>query len=87
MDRDPRIRLFIDIGTNCEIVLGGRDWLPGDGRPGRARVRGRRDPLGMRAADGADRSGDDHPDRDLKLHGNRPNTEPPACAAPALSTR
>ena len=23
MDRDPRVRLFIDIGTNCEIVLGG----------------------------------------------------------------
>ena len=27
MDRDARVRLFIDIGTNCEIVLGNRDWL------------------------------------------------------------
>ena len=27
MDRDSRTRLFIDIGTNCEIVLGNREWL------------------------------------------------------------
>ncbi len=27
MNRDARTRLFIDIGTNCEIVLGNRDWL------------------------------------------------------------
>ena len=27
MDRDARVRLFVDIGTNCEIVLGSREWL------------------------------------------------------------
>ena len=43
MDRDARVRLFVDIGTNCEIVLGNREWLLATAAPGRARVRGRRD--------------------------------------------
>ena len=38
MDRDPRIRLFIDIGTNCEIVLGGRDWLLATAAPAKRRA-------------------------------------------------
>ena len=45
MDRDKRTRLFIDVGTNCEIVLSDGDTHPrhrGAGRPG---VRGRRDPV------------------------------------------
>ena len=27
MDRDQRIRLFIDVGTNCEMILGNGDRL------------------------------------------------------------
>ena len=45
MDRDSRTRLFVDIGTNCEIVLGNRDWLLGTAAPGRAGLRGRGDPV------------------------------------------
>ena len=45
MDRDKRTRLFIDVGTNCEIVLSDGDTHPVHGRPRRAGVRGRRDPL------------------------------------------
>jgi len=67
MDRDPRIRLFIDIGTNCEIVLGGRDWLLADGRPRPGpRSRAPRCRCGCAPRRG-DRSGDDHPDRDLNF--------------------
>ena len=42
MDRDKRIRLFIDIGTNCEIVLGNGDWLLATAAPAGPGVRGRR---------------------------------------------
>ncbi len=45
MDRDARTRLFIDIGTNCEIVLGNRDWLLATAAPGRPGLRGRGHPL------------------------------------------
>ena len=45
MDRDKRTRLFIDVGTNCEIVLSDGDTHPVHRRAGRAGVRGRRDPL------------------------------------------
>jgi uncharacterized 2Fe-2S/4Fe-4S cluster protein (DUF4445 family) len=53
MDRDPRIRLFIDIGTNCEIVLGGRDWLLATAAPAGPAFEGASIRCGMRAADGA----------------------------------
>ena len=53
MDRDPRIRLFIDIGTNCEIVLGGRDWLLATAAPAGPAFEGAAIRCGMRAADGA----------------------------------
>ena len=45
MDRDRRIRLFIDIGTNCEILLASGDRLLATAAPGRAGVRGRGHPL------------------------------------------
>jgi uncharacterized 2Fe-2S/4Fe-4S cluster protein (DUF4445 family) len=45
MDRDKRTRLFIDVGTNCEIVLSDGDTILVDGRARRAGLRGRRDPL------------------------------------------
>jgi uncharacterized 2Fe-2S/4Fe-4S cluster protein (DUF4445 family) len=53
MDRDSRVRLFIDIGTNCEIVLGGRDWLLATAAPAGPAFEGASIRCGMRAADGA----------------------------------
>ena len=53
MDRDARIRLFVDIGTNCEIVLGNRDWLLATAAPAGPAFEGAAIRCGMRAADGA----------------------------------
>jgi uncharacterized 2Fe-2S/4Fe-4S cluster protein (DUF4445 family) len=67
MDRDPRIRLFIDIGTNCEIVLGGRDWLLATAAPAGPAFEGAAIRCGMRAADGAIEAVTITPDGDLDL--------------------
>jgi uncharacterized 2Fe-2S/4Fe-4S cluster protein (DUF4445 family) len=67
MDRDPRIRLFIDIGTNCEIVLGGRDWLLATAAPAGPAFEGASIRCGMRAADGAVEAVTITGDGDLKL--------------------
>jgi uncharacterized 2Fe-2S/4Fe-4S cluster protein (DUF4445 family) len=67
MDRDPRIRLFIDIGTNCEIVLGGRDWLLATAAPAGPAFEGASIRCGMRAADGAIEAVAVAEDGDLKL--------------------
>jgi uncharacterized 2Fe-2S/4Fe-4S cluster protein (DUF4445 family) len=67
MDRDPRIRLFIDIGTNCEIVLGGRDWLRATAAPAGPAFEGASIRCGMRAADGAIEAVEITGDGDLKL--------------------
>ena len=67
MDRDPRIRLFIDIGTNCEIVLGGRDWLLATAAPAGPAFEGAAIRCGMRAADGAIEAVTVTGDGDLKL--------------------
>jgi uncharacterized 2Fe-2S/4Fe-4S cluster protein (DUF4445 family) len=53
MDRDSRTRLFIDIGTNCEIVLGNDDWLLATAAPAGPAFEGAAIRCGMRAADGA----------------------------------
>ena len=53
MDRDPRVRLFVDIGTNCEIVLGNRDWLFATAAPAGPAFEGAAIRCGMRAAEGA----------------------------------
>jgi len=53
MDRDARVRLFVDIGTNCEIVLGNRDWLLATAAPAGPAFEGAAIRCGMRAADGA----------------------------------
>lgn len=53
MDRDPRTRLFIDIGTNCEIVLGNRDRLLATAAPAGPAFEGAAIRCGMRAAPGA----------------------------------
>jgi uncharacterized 2Fe-2S/4Fe-4S cluster protein (DUF4445 family) len=67
MDRDPRIRLFIDIGTNCEIVLGGRDWLLATAAPAGPAFEGASIRCGMRAADGAVEAVAITEDGDLRL--------------------
>ncbi|MGH3293306.1 MAG: ASKHA domain-containing protein [Trebonia sp.] len=67
MDRDPRIRLFIDIGTNCEIVLGGRDWLLATAAPAGPAFEGASIRCGMRAADGAIEAVAVTEDGDMKL--------------------
>ena len=59
MDRDPRTRLFIDIGTNCEIVLGNSGLAAGHGGARRARVRGRGDPVRDARRRRRDRGGHD----------------------------
>jgi uncharacterized 2Fe-2S/4Fe-4S cluster protein (DUF4445 family) len=53
MDRDSRTRLFIDIGTNCEIVLGNSGWLLATAAPAGPAFEGAAIRCGMRAADGA----------------------------------
>jgi len=53
MDRDARVRLFVDIGTNCEIVLGNREWLLATVAPAGPAFEGAAIRCGMRAADGA----------------------------------
>ncbi len=53
MDRDPRVRLFVDVGTNCEIVLGNRDWLLATAAPAGPAFEGAAIRCGMRAAPGA----------------------------------
>ena len=63
MNRDARTRLFIDIGTNCEIVLGNRDWLLATAAPAGPAFEGAAIRCGMRAADGAIEGVADHPGR------------------------
>jgi uncharacterized 2Fe-2S/4Fe-4S cluster protein (DUF4445 family) len=53
MDRDKRLRLFIDVGTNCEIVLGRGDRLLVTAAPAGPAFEGASIRCGMRAADGA----------------------------------
>ncbi len=53
MDRDSRTRLFIDIGTNCEIVLGSDAGLLATAAPAGPAFEGAAIRCGMRASDGA----------------------------------
>ncbi len=53
MDRDPRTRLFIDIGTNCEIVLGNNERLLATAAPAGPAFEGAAIRCGMRASSGA----------------------------------
>jgi uncharacterized 2Fe-2S/4Fe-4S cluster protein (DUF4445 family) len=53
MDRDRRIRLFIDIGTNCEILLASGDRLLATAAPAGPAFEGAAIRCGMRAAPGA----------------------------------
>jgi uncharacterized 2Fe-2S/4Fe-4S cluster protein (DUF4445 family) len=53
MDRDKRLRLFIDVGTNCEIVLGDGERILATAAPAGPAFEGGAIRCGMRAADGA----------------------------------
>ncbi len=53
MDRDRRLRLFIDVGTNCEIVLGDGERILATAAPAGPAFEGGAIRCGMRAADGA----------------------------------
>jgi uncharacterized 2Fe-2S/4Fe-4S cluster protein (DUF4445 family) len=53
MDRDRRLRLFIDVGTNCEIVLGSAAGLTATAAPAGPAFEGAAIRCGMRAAQGA----------------------------------
>jgi uncharacterized 2Fe-2S/4Fe-4S cluster protein (DUF4445 family) len=53
MDRDKRLRLLVDVGTNCEIVLGDGDRIVSTAAPAGPAFEGGAIRCGMRAADGA----------------------------------
>ena len=53
MDRDKRVRLFIDVGTNCEIVLSDGDTIVATAAPAGPAFEGGSIRCGMRAAEGA----------------------------------
>jgi uncharacterized 2Fe-2S/4Fe-4S cluster protein (DUF4445 family) len=53
MDRDKRVRLFVDVGTNCEIVLTDGERLVATAAPAGPAFEGGAIRCGMRAADGA----------------------------------
>lgn len=53
MDRDKRVRLFIDVGTNCEIVLSDGNQIVSTAAPAGPAFEGGAIRCGMRAADGA----------------------------------
>lgn len=53
MDRDKRTRLFVDVGTNCEIVLSDGDRIVATAAPAGPAFEGGAIRCGMRAADGA----------------------------------
>jgi uncharacterized 2Fe-2S/4Fe-4S cluster protein (DUF4445 family) len=53
MDRDRRTRLFVDIGTNCEIVLSSEDRLLATAAPAGPAFEGASIRCGMRASEGA----------------------------------
>ncbi len=53
MYRDPEITLFLDIGTNAEIVIGNRDWLACAACSAGPAFEGGGITCGMRAANGA----------------------------------
>jgi uncharacterized 2Fe-2S/4Fe-4S cluster protein (DUF4445 family) len=53
MTRDRRLRLLIDVGTNCEVVLGSADGVVCTAAPAGPAFEAAQIACGMRAADGA----------------------------------
>ncbi|MEI2712453.1 MAG: ASKHA domain-containing protein [Nocardioides sp.] len=67
MDRDKRTRLFVDVGTNCEIVLSDGDRIVSTAAPAGPAFEGGAIRCGMRAADGAIETVKLSPDGDVDL--------------------
>ena len=86
MTRDKRLRLFIDVGTNCEIALGNVERAADDRRAGGAGLRGRPDPLRHARRRRRDR---DHPRQGRRASSSASSAtrRPSASAARASSTR
>ena len=86
MTRDKRLRLFIDVGTNCEIALGSAERLVCTAAPAGPAFEAAQIRCGMRAADGAievvriAR-------RRARARRDRRRASPSASAAPGSSTR
>ncbi|MGB0100423.1 MAG: ASKHA domain-containing protein [Nocardioides sp.] len=74
MDRDKRTRLFIDVGTNCEIVLSDGDRILSTAAPAGPAFEGGAIRCGMRAADGAVEVVRLHPE--VEEQGQRPPRPP-----------
>lgn len=53
MDRDSHVRLFLDVGTNCELVVGNCDHLIATAAPAGPAFEGATIRCGMRASPGA----------------------------------
>ncbi len=53
LDRDKRVRLFVDVGTNCEIALSDGERIVSTAAPAGPAFEGGAIRCGMRAADGA----------------------------------
>ena len=53
LTRDRRLRLFIDVGTNCEIALGSAERVLATAAPAGPAFEAAQIKCGMRAADGA----------------------------------
>jgi uncharacterized 2Fe-2S/4Fe-4S cluster protein (DUF4445 family) len=53
MTRDPRLRLLIDVGTNCEVVLGSADGIVCTAAPAGPAFEAAQIACGMRAAESA----------------------------------
>ena len=53
LNRDRRLRLFIDVGTNCEIAIGNQDRIVSTAAPAGPAFEAASIRCGMRAADGA----------------------------------
>jgi uncharacterized 2Fe-2S/4Fe-4S cluster protein (DUF4445 family) len=53
MTRDKRVRLFIDVGTNCEVALGSAEGLVCTAAPAGPAFEAAQIACGMRAAEGA----------------------------------
>ncbi|HEY2878803.1 ASKHA domain-containing protein [Nocardioides sp.] len=75
MDRDKRVRLFIDVGTNCEIVLSDGERILSTAAPAGPAFEGGAIRCGMRAAEGAIevvKLAPDDPDVELGVIGDVP---------------
>ena len=86
MERDKRLRLFIDVGTNCEIVLGNAERLVSTAAPAGPAFEAASIRCGMRAADGAIEVVKVIARGTAGAAGDRRREAGRACAAPAWST-